>query len=83
MVAFLFFFKTVALLVTISFLPLRSSAQDLESQTTELFNIRRINGQVTLDGMSDEAALEGIKSTQLCSIMVSESHGDRHNLFKE
>ncbi|MFC1512110.1 carbohydrate binding family 9 domain-containing protein, partial [Candidatus Latescibacterota bacterium] len=55
------YFKILVFGITLTILPLRSSAQDLESKVTEPIKIQRINGPVTLDGMSDEAAWEGIE----------------------
>jgi hypothetical protein len=55
-------FKTVILGTAITILPLKTSAQDLESKVTEPIKIQRINLPVKLDGLSNEAAWEGIRS---------------------
>jgi len=55
-------FKTVILGTAITILPLKTSAQDLESKVVEPIKIQRINLPVKLDGLSNEAAWEGIRS---------------------
>ncbi|MBT4483317.1 MAG: carbohydrate binding family 9 domain-containing protein [Candidatus Latescibacteria bacterium] len=62
MSAHLTLFKTFVVITASIILPLISSAQNLESEVTEPIKIPRINSPVTLDGMSDEAAWEGIES---------------------
>ncbi len=55
-------FKISILSTTLLILPLRSSAQDLNSKVSEPIKIQRINTEVKLDGMSDEQAWKGIES---------------------
>ncbi|MFC1538995.1 DUF5916 domain-containing protein [Candidatus Latescibacterota bacterium] len=65
--------KTVLALTAIIFNPLKTSAQDLETNIQEPLKIQRIKSPVTLDGMSDEAAWQGIKSLPL--VMFQPNHG--------
>ncbi|MBE9509766.1 MAG: carbohydrate binding family 9 domain-containing protein [Bacteroidetes bacterium] len=56
------FFKVSVLCTITTILPLRSSAQHLESGLNEPMKIQRIKSPVKLDGLSNESAWEGIKS---------------------
>ncbi len=57
--------RTLILSTAITILPLKTSAQDLESRLNEPIKIQRINSPVTLNGMSDEDAWQGIESLPL------------------
>ncbi len=58
-------FKTSVLCTVTAILPLKTSTQDLESGLNKPIKIQRIKSPITLDGMSDEAAWEDIKSLPL------------------
>ena len=55
-------FRTLILVIAITILPLKTSAQDLGSKLNEPFKIQRIKSPVKLDGLSNESAWENIKS---------------------
>ena len=54
--------KTLFFCAVTTLLPLKSSAQYLQSQIDDPMKIQRIKSPVKLDGLSDELAWEGIKS---------------------
>lgn len=62
------FFKGLVLCTITTILPLRSSAQHLESGLNEPLKIQRIKLPVKLDGLSNESAWEGIKSLPMVMI---------------
>ena len=55
-------FKTLVLCTVTTILPQRSSSQHLDSRLNEPIKIQRIDSPVELDGLSNEAAWNGIKS---------------------
>ncbi len=57
--------RTLILGIAITILSLKTSAQDLESKLNEPIKIQRIKSPVKLDGISDEAAWQGIESLPL------------------